>query len=84
MLTTLRNFGMGKKSLEERVTEEAGFLCSAISSEGGLSHAAGWRKCFDKKPKQSNRKRQQSDTASPVCMLCFKSIKIMVTEPVLL
>ncbi|NP_001182486.1 cytochrome P450 2D49 [Gallus gallus] len=34
-LTTLRNFGMGKKSLEERVTEEAGFLCSAISSEGG-------------------------------------------------
>ncbi|XP_003202370.1 cytochrome P450 2D17 [Meleagris gallopavo] len=34
-LITLRNFGMGKKSLEERVTEEAGFLCSAISSEGG-------------------------------------------------
>ncbi|XP_072193255.1 cytochrome P450 2D6 [Excalfactoria chinensis] len=33
-LTTLRNFGMGKKSLEERVSEEAGFLCSAISSEG--------------------------------------------------
>ncbi|NXS91868.1 CP2D3 protein, partial [Jacana jacana] len=34
-LTTLRNFGMGKKSLEERVVEEAGFLCSAINSEGG-------------------------------------------------
>ncbi|NXN45078.1 CP2DH protein, partial [Rhinoptilus africanus] len=34
-LTTLRNFGMGKKSLEERVAEEAGFLCSAVSSEGG-------------------------------------------------
>ncbi|KFO89947.1 Cytochrome P450 2D17, partial [Buceros rhinoceros silvestris] len=33
-LTTLRNFGMGKKSLEERVTEEAGFLCAAINSEG--------------------------------------------------
>uniref|UniRef100_A0A8C9FKX6 Cytochrome P450 n=1 Tax=Pavo cristatus TaxID=9049 RepID=A0A8C9FKX6_PAVCR len=46
-LTTLRNFGMGKKSLEERVIEEAGFLCSAINSEGGLSHATGWRKYSD-------------------------------------
>ncbi|KAK2544197.1 cytochrome P450 2D14 [Columba livia] len=34
-LSTLRNFGMGKKSLEERVKEEAGFLCSEISSEEG-------------------------------------------------
>ncbi|NXW92761.1 CP2DH protein, partial [Alopecoenas beccarii] len=34
-LSTLRNFGMGKKSLEERVKEEAGFLCSAINSEEG-------------------------------------------------
>ncbi|XP_065598861.1 cytochrome P450 2D17 [Cyrtonyx montezumae] len=34
-LTTLRNFGMGKKSLEEQVAEEARFLCSAISSEEG-------------------------------------------------
>ncbi|XP_074758697.1 cytochrome P450 2D6 [Athene noctua] len=34
-LSTFRNFGMGKKSLEDRVTEEAGFLCSAVSSEKG-------------------------------------------------
>ncbi|NXS18454.1 CP2DR protein, partial [Mystacornis crossleyi] len=36
-LSTLRNFGMGKKSLEERVIEEAGFLCSAVKSEEGKS-----------------------------------------------
>ncbi|NXE53569.1 CP2DH protein, partial [Casuarius casuarius] len=34
-LSTLRSFGMGKKSLEERVTKEAGFLCSAVGSEEG-------------------------------------------------
>eukprot|EP00075_Anas_platyrhynchos_P000708 XP_005012266.1 cytochrome P450 2D17 [Anas platyrhynchos] len=34
-LSTLRDFGMGKKSLEEQVTEEAGFLCSAIKAEEG-------------------------------------------------
>lgn len=36
-LSTLRNFGMGKKSLEQRVIEETGFLCSAICSEKGRS-----------------------------------------------
>ncbi|XP_073500308.1 cytochrome P450 2D15-like [Phyllobates terribilis] len=32
-LTALRNFGMGKKSLEERVTEEAQFLCSEFLTQ---------------------------------------------------
>ncbi|XP_061495318.1 cytochrome P450 2D6-like isoform X2 [Rhineura floridana] len=36
-LSVLRDFGMGKKPLEQLVTEEAGHLCSAFSSEKGHS-----------------------------------------------
>ncbi|XP_019370423.1 PREDICTED: cytochrome P450 2D26 isoform X2 [Gavialis gangeticus] len=34
-LSTLKNFGMGKKSLENQISQEAGFLCSAVSSKEG-------------------------------------------------
>ncbi|XP_060101315.1 cytochrome P450 2D14-like [Heteronotia binoei] len=36
-VSTLKNFGMGKKTLEERVSEEAGFLCSEFKSQEGSS-----------------------------------------------
>ncbi|KAL1763109.1 cytochrome P450 2D20-like, partial [Sigmodon hispidus] len=34
-VSTMRDFGLGKKSLEQWVTEEAGHLCDAITKEAG-------------------------------------------------
>lgn len=34
-LSTLRNFGLGKKSLEQWVTEEASFLCATFADQAG-------------------------------------------------
>ncbi|XP_038934459.1 cytochrome P450 2D10 isoform X3 [Rattus norvegicus] len=36
-VSTLRTFGMGKKSLEEWVTKEAGHLCDAFTAQNGRS-----------------------------------------------
>nr|AAA41043.1 cytochrome P450 [Rattus norvegicus] len=36
-VSTLRTFGMGKKSLEEWVTKEAGHLCDAFTAQAGRS-----------------------------------------------
>lgn len=34
-MSTLRDFGVGKKSLEQWVTEEAGHLCDTFTKEAG-------------------------------------------------
>jgi cytochrome P450 family 2 subfamily D len=34
-VSTLRNLGLGKKSLEQWVTEEAGHLCDAFTAQAG-------------------------------------------------
>lgn len=34
-LTTLRDFGMGKKAIEDRVVEEYGYLADVIESQKG-------------------------------------------------
>lgn len=34
-VSTMRNFGLGKKSLERWVTEEASCLCTAFANEAG-------------------------------------------------
>ncbi|XP_031206394.1 cytochrome P450 2D1-like isoform X1 [Mastomys coucha] len=36
-VSTLRNFGLGKKSLEQWVTKEAGHLCDAFAAQAGQS-----------------------------------------------
>lgn len=40
-VSTLRNFGLGKKSLEEWVTQEASCLCAAFADQAGECWSRG-------------------------------------------
>lgn len=46
-VSTMRNFGLGKKSLEQHVIKEATCLCAAFAEQGGECWACrkrkGWR-----------------------------------------
>lgn len=51
-LSILRDFGMGKTTLEQQVIEEAGHLCSVFSAEEGLSNLGALGRMLNLKSKQ--------------------------------
>ncbi|XP_043929996.1 cytochrome P450 2D15-like [Protopterus annectens] len=65
-LTTLRNFGMGKKSVEEQIGEEAMYLCRGFQNEKG--------KPFDPKARIVNA------VANVICSIVFGD-RVHYTDP---
>ena len=61
---------MGKKSLEERVTEEAGFLCSAVNSKEGLSHPEVWGNHRKSQYSEAEREAMLQPLSSACSALC--------------